>query len=131
MGLYKIYYSQKNWNKANILDFYKDIWREKKINFLWKIDKEKVKNDLLGLLDKGEDISFSTLCKTVYENYISVNEKATPQLIIDKNPIYTLFTDELLNIYPDTKFILMIRDYRDVIFSAKRNNIHKIGRAHV
>ena len=126
MGLYNKYHDRKNWDKVKIMEFYEDIWKEKKVGIIWQIDKEKVKNDLLELLGKNEPISFSKLCKTVYLNYKSVNEKGDIGVIIDKNPIYTLFYKELMEIYPETGFIIMIRDYRDIIVSAKRNNIHSL-----
>ena len=84
--LYNKYHNRTEWNRKEILKFYNDIWNDKNIKYIWPIDKEKVKTDLLDLLDSGNQITLSTLCKTVYLNYESINPKDEIKTIVDKNP---------------------------------------------
>ena len=108
------YAGVRRWNEKKILAFYNDLHTEVKFLLLWQVDGEKLKRDLLALKDKA---TFAMLCKVVYLNYISAFEKQDIKLLGDKNPIYTVFAEELLELYPGSKFIHLVRDYRDNILS--------------
>ena len=68
-------------------------------------------------IDEKFFLKRTTQCKSYREfvetTYLSVlnpeKERNNIQNIIDKNPIYTFYSDDLLNIFPDAKFILMVR----------------------
>ena len=52
--------------------------------------------------------------------------------MIDKNPFYSLHIDTLKTIFPEAKFIVIVRDYRDNIISRKKYSdqtisIHKLA----
>lgn len=104
----------KKWTPGLIKSFYNDLFSDLKFSTLWKVDKDKLLSDLLSL---GTDADFASLCKVVYLNYKSVFKKDKIRLIGDKNPIYTVFIPELLEIFPGSKFIHLIRDHRDNIHS--------------
>jgi len=57
------------------------------------------------------------LCKIVYANYAFLQGKNGDVVLGDKNPNYLLVVNELLNLFPDSKFIHMVRDPRDNILS--------------
>lgn len=107
-----------------------DFGDEKVVNdfinlFEYKLSKIisfwKPKPELKEIIKNMENKSFSNVCKQVYLNYpFAKNNPEEITCIIDKNPIYSLYIDELYELYPDAKFIILTRDYRDNIVSRKK-----------
>jgi hypothetical protein len=104
-----------NWTRENLLSFHEDVQKHIKFD-TWNIDLEKLKSDLL--LCEGEN-TFQTVCKVVYMDYISLFPKEEIKWIGDKNPVYATYTPLLLQLFPESKFIHLIRDPRDNIISLK------------
>ncbi|MFN3918448.1 MAG: sulfotransferase family protein [Flavobacteriales bacterium] len=67
-----------------------------------------------------EDVSYSQLCKAVYLNYDKAKNPEEASVLVDKNPIYSLYMDKILKLFPEARFIVLSRDYRDNILSRKR-----------
>ena len=109
-------YSKYNFNRKKILSFYKNLWIEKWLE-RWNLDKEQLKKDLLSLNDNA---SFEDICRMIYYNYTKNRKNNCNCIIGDKNPQYSLFIDRLISVFPDAKFIYIIRDYRDNILSFKK-----------
>ncbi len=115
INLYPKYGKLKNWNKKELLSFYKDL----KLQLLfdtWNLDNDKLKNVLMDC--KGTN-TYSNICKTIMQQYRSVYPKNEILLFGDKNPGYAIYTEKLLRIFPEAKFIHIIRDYRDNFVSLK------------
>lgn len=108
------YESIEKWNEEKILEYYNDLFTDIKFSTLWQVNRERLKKELLAA---GSEADFPLLCKIVYLNYISMFSKQEIRLIGDKNPIYTIFTADLLRIFPGSKFIHLVRDYRDNLHS--------------
>lgn len=103
------------WSKQTLLDYYTDLQTHIKFD-TWNMDLEQLKDALLKC--EGE-ISFQEVCKIVYLNYKSVFPKQEIKLIGDKNPVYATYTQKLLKLFPDSKYIHLVRDPRDNIISLK------------
>ncbi|MBT3208192.1 MAG: sulfotransferase [Bacteroidetes bacterium] len=116
INIYTKYAKIKNWNKKILLNFYYDIVNQRKFD-TWMIDLEKLKNDIL--MCEGEN-SFETLIKVVYSNFNSFFDKKEIKLIGDKNPVYSIYPEQLVKLFPNAKFIHLTRDYRDNILSIKK-----------
>ncbi len=114
--LYSKYGKITKWNERKILSFYEDVLNFPNFQF-WITDRDKLKTDLLNCI--GE-CSYSIICKVVYQNNISFFKKENILLIGDKNPPYSLHTDQLLKIFPEARFIHIKRDYRDNAISMIR-----------
>jgi hypothetical protein len=71
------------------------------------------------------ELNFGILCKLIYLNFPSPFKKEKISLLIDKNPSYSIFIKELWEVFPDAKFIHLIRDYRDNIISSRKAFGHK------
>jgi hypothetical protein len=112
MSLYNKY-ARTRWDKGKILSFYNDLWLEERLDD-WNLNREKLKQDLLAC---GSEASFSHLCMTVYANYALVQGKEGVTILGDKNPIYARFLKELIGLFPESRFIHIVRDYRDNILS--------------
>jgi hypothetical protein len=113
MNLYHKYSRIVKWNHKKVDDFYDDLFLEKRLED-WNLDEISLKKQLHAL---GSNVSFPGMNKLVYANYAFVNRKLDTNLLGDKNPHYSLFIDKLMKLYPDSKYIHMVRDYRDNILS--------------
>lgn len=68
--------------------------------------------------DDAEFLEFlRSFSDSVYSKVLAHKPHATH--IADKHPNYSNYTDVILKVYPNAKFIHMIRDGRDVVISAK------------
>lgn len=82
------------------------IW-EPNLTFLKNIDKEKA--------------TYQNLCKMTYLEACTEEKQKTVQIIVDKNPIYSLYINEIKEIFPKAKFIVISRDPRDNFISRKKH----------
>src|SRR5688572_10251408 len=112
------YNHKKYWSEELLEEFLTDLYKEIKFRSSWGITKEelRVKFSELPL----EKINFPLLCKVIYLSYPSLYPKNKIRVIGDKNPTYSIFIPELMEIFPDARFIHLIRDYRDCILSNKK-----------
>lgn len=115
LDLYPKYGKKTNWSEKELEGFYQDLIRQWRFN-IWTIDREKLKAGLMACAGKT---SYSMICKVVYHHYQSFYEKKEILWFGDKNPGYTIYTERLLKIFPDAKFIQILRDYRDNYVSVK------------
>jgi protein-tyrosine sulfotransferase len=102
----------KKWKDSDILLFAQSLYMEPLFASLWHVDKEELTSKLLSV---KEYANYSLLCKIVY--YQLRKEKEKVLLISDKNPQYVLFIDTILRIFPGAKFIHIVREPRDNIYS--------------
>lgn len=115
INLFPRYGNIKVWKEKDLIDFQDDL--KKQLLFdTWNIDDESLKNTLSGCV--GEN-TYSNICKTVMMQFRSIYPKKDILLFGDKNPGYTIYTEKLLKIFPEAKFIHIIRDYRDNFVSLK------------
>jgi len=115
---YKKYYNwsevdTKNDTKVNL--FLDDILSSKKIED-WQLNRHNLKNSILSKNPKN----YPEIITTIYEFY--TNNKS---IIGDKNNYYINHLEELNLIFPNVKYIHLIRDGRDVACSYK--NINKLN----
>lgn len=112
MNLYNKY-KKTNFNTSNEKSrFVDDVWLEKNIE-TWKLDKEEVGKYLNSI---NKDLSFSEICQEIYTFY-SLKTKNGAKYIFDKNPGYTIFAKELIELYPNTKFLHIVRNPKDNVMS--------------
>jgi hypothetical protein len=71
-------------------------------------------------LTKSAD--FAEAVKQIYLSYPFAEKKSGVQLIVDKNPMYSLYLPMLKAVFPEARFIVLVRDYRDNILSRKKNS---------
>jgi len=115
LNLYPRYGSVKHWTVENLKAFYSDLLQQWQFS-AWNIDREKLYAELLQC--KGSN-TYRWVCEVVYLNYISFYQKSEIAWLGDKNHGYTIYTDRLLKIYPEAKFIYVQRDYRDNFLSIR------------
>jgi hypothetical protein len=111
-------FKNKNFENESVVDEFVNLFNYKfsKVISFWK-PKSELKSEIMKLENK----SFSNVCKQVYLNYpFADNENKKVSCIVDKNPIYSLYIDDLNRLFPDSKYIVLSRDYRDNILSRKK-----------
>lgn len=114
MILYSRYGKITRWTEYKLTRFCNDVMRERAIKDYWTINKE----DLLASLLAAKDIaSYPLLCKLVF--YHASHGKDV-KIFFDKNPIYAYFMPELKKLFPDARYIHLVRDYRAIIMSHRR-----------
>ena len=118
INLHSKYGKVKKWDEEKLSEFYFDLSQQRKFEG-WPMNRENLKADILN---SPENVTYQELIKTIYLHFKSYFEKEEIQIIGDKNPIYSFYGEKLLKIFPDAKFIHIIRDYRDNILSIKKVN---------
>jgi hypothetical protein len=114
MLLHSRYGHITQWTEHNLTRFCNDIMQEKPIETFWAINRQ----DLLASCLAAKDIAtYPLLCKLVF--YHSSPDKDV-KMFFDKNPIYAYFLPELRKLFPDAKYIHIVRDYRANIVSHRR-----------
>jgi len=109
LNLYPRYGKITEWTKPVINEFCNDLSQQWQFS-AWNIEIDKLKADLLSL---GINTDYRIVCETVYMSFKSFYNKAEIEWIGDKNHGYTIYTDRLKKIFPEAKFIYILRDYRD------------------
>lgn len=116
LNLYPEYGKITEWTKELLAKFQGDLLKQWQFSS-WNIDPVKLKAGLMSC--EGEN-TYRDICQIVYLNHISLYPKGEISLIGDKNHGYTIYTDRLRQLYPEAKFIYMLRDYRDNYHSVNR-----------
>jgi hypothetical protein len=119
--LYKKYKNTKKWNDISFEKLYHDLTLFKPFS-LWKTDKNKLKKEILEV---GANASFQTICKIIHSNYYSITPKKEILIIGDKNPPYAVNNKVIRKLFPDAKYIHLVRDYRGFAFSMLKTDIFR------
>ena len=88
----------------------------------WEFNVEQTKKYILDIVSKTNSITYEELCKLIYEKFIVTDfDKSNAKILLDKNPSYTIFANEISQVFPESKFIWIVRDYRANILSRKQS----------
>jgi len=119
--LYQRFKKVKNWDEATIRSFVDHVFFYSKFSLRrvenLKLDKEFIISELFKYKDVG---SIQLFLKSINYYAFSIYKKEETLWIGDKNPIYSIYTDRLRKIFPEAKFICIIRDYRDNFISIRK-----------
>ncbi len=112
---YHYFHQKKNWSDRDIKKFIRQIWlRKSAMKYQWGINEDDLEQDLIQLRNSGR-LNFRNACKCVYANNMHFNKEI--KIIIDKNPIYLAHLDKIISVFQDSKFIILLRDYRAIFYS--------------
>jgi hypothetical protein len=110
------YEGLRRWDDTVRGRFIEDLLREKRMA-MWGIDRQVLAERLARA---PEPPDYATLCLMVYDAYALSQDKRGIRVFGDKNPHYTLLLPRLERIFPDAKYIHLVRDYRDTIVSYRK-----------
>lgn len=85
---------------------------ELNINEYWKLDLNAVRGNLINLSKSQQN--FHTVIEILYQ---TAGQQKSYKLIGDKTPFLTLRVEWLIRLFPNAKFIYVLRDGRDVVVS--------------
>ncbi len=114
MLLRKKYFKTK-WDIERVIAFYEDLWLESRLKN-WDIEESILREELISF---SNNPTYADLCSVVYAHNARLQGKINGAVLGDKNPHYALYIGKLIEIYPNAKFIHILRDYRDTIMSYK------------
>ncbi len=119
--LYQRFKNVKKWDESTIRSFVEHVFYYSKFNIRrvenLKLDKEFIIGELLKYKDVG---SIQLFLKSINYFAFSLYNKEETLWIGDKNPVYSMSANRFRKIFPDAKFICIIRDYRDNFISIKK-----------
>ena len=113
--LYFRYGKTKKWTEQIISSLCDNLFEEGLFRDFWGIDKQQLKNQLITAKDM---LTFSLLCKIIFR--ISAPGKNEVRIFFDKNPLYYYFLPELNKIFPEAKYLHLVRDYRANLVSHRK-----------
>jgi len=102
----------KKWNETDVHEFVAALFSEFFFFYTWKQDRKQLTDFLLSAIDY---LDYPLACKMVY--YAARGNKNEVKLISDKNPLYAVFIPQIRKVFPDAKFIHLVRDPRDNVLS--------------
>ena len=109
----------KIWEDSHIRDYIHCISKFDKFKNL-RIEKEQLEKILISARNQKADFNYTDVVKTLAYHYPSAFEKHDVTLLGDKSPAYSMFPQTLYRIFPDAKYVVIVRDYRDVVASVKQ-----------
>jgi hypothetical protein len=110
-------------NDINLLFEQIDVYSRSHPWVGWNFDLEKTKNKIYDTFKANTQVSYREICFQIYNQFIPncSDDKSSSSILLDKNPSYTLYSDKLKHFLPNSKFILLIRDYRSNVLSRKQS----------
>lgn len=121
LPLYQHFRKVKHWDEKTIhrfvdFIFQHNVFIHRTLENL-KIDREAFTHDLMTLKGMGRLQDF--LIRVNYNGF-SIFPKSEILCVGDKNPVYSIYMKRLMKIFPEAKFICIVRDYRDNFVSMKK-----------
>jgi len=112
--LYKKYHAIKSWNKSQISNFCKDVFLDEKLTNWWKLEPSQLES----YLREKKPQNYKEALFYAYQIYASTIGKKEA-ILGDKNPANSLYIKEMLATFPSAKFIIMVRNPVDNVYSFK------------
>lgn len=107
-----LYASYRNWEYPVHLDaFLEDLYNARKFE-TWNVSQELLKAEILRIKPQ----TYQNLCQLIYFTYAKTINK-TPDVWGDKNNYFIHRLNKINGIYPNAKYIHLVRDGRDVSVS--------------
>jgi hypothetical protein len=118
--LYQKFKNVKTWDREHILAFVEHVFHPNVFNNRTlanlRIDRDQFTADLLQMENEGTIQDFLVKFN---EHAWSLFPKKEILLVGDKNPVYSIFTKRFIKIFPEARFVCIVRDYRDNYVSLK------------
>lgn len=107
---YQKYANKTKWSNTEILNFIDEFWliAEKNLD-LFFTSKQNLYNQLITHKD---DLNYQLLCTIIYLQFFEPKPKQEISVILDKQIKYFFYLKTLIKLYPESKFIILVRDPR-------------------
>lgn len=110
----------KHWDQLRLTEFLTDF---KNLNFIehWNLDWEQIESSLVHA--SHMNLSFHEIIRVFYYHYQSEFMKEEILYLGDKSPLNSLYSKELFQLFPQAKFIHLVRDYRANLASMSKHDV--------
>ena len=110
----------KHWDQKSLSDLFSDF---RKLNFIehWNLDWEQIESSLEQA--SHMNLSFHEIIRVFYYHYQSEFLKEEILCLGDKSPLNSLYSKELFHLFPQAKFIHLVRDYRANLASMSKHDV--------
>ncbi len=114
----QLFGKKTSFTKQEIDAIIDNLWNLDTINqHIWKINSDNLKQ----LLQRHKkNLDFVLLMKIIFAHFGGNTQQDNFAYFLDKNPHYVYYLKELNSIFPDAKFIFIVRDYRGKYNSVKK-----------
>ncbi len=102
------------WTQQKIWQFVNDVQSFNRMG-AWKLDTNQLVRKLCDLNEYERN--YMQICQRVYSYHAAMHEKNACLYLGDKNPLYSRYLSLLQEIFPQAKFIYLVRNVKDNILS--------------
>jgi hypothetical protein len=113
----KTKYTEKEIKKL-VHDF---IWLSEKNLRMFFSDPSVFEQNLMKFKDH---LPYQTLIRLIYWHFLDLKDKSQLKVIIDKQIKFLYYIEDVLDIFPDSKYLILTRDVRDNVLIRKKRNLH-------
>lgn len=116
------YRNKTTWNEQDVIEYVDSFFLIAEKNTDLYFSKKSV--FLECLLQHKDILNFERVVKLTYLHFIDIKDKNEITCIVDKQIKYFFHLELLLEIFPDSKFIILTRDVRDNIVSKSNRKLN-------
>ena len=119
---YNKYKHKTKWTNDELVNLVDEFWlmAEQSLE-LYFTSKQKLFNELVKYKD---ELNYKLLCDVIYMQFYEPKPKEDVNIIIDKQIKYFFCLKKILKIFPDAKFIILVRDPKVNAVSKKNRNLN-------
>ena len=119
---YKHYKNKTQWTEKELLQFIDEFWliAEKNLD-LFFTSKEILFKELVK---HKNNLNYKLLCTIIYLQFFEPKPKDNITVILDKQIKYFFYLKNLLELYPESKFVILVRDPRVNAIRKKSRNLN-------
>lgn len=116
------YKHKKQWTEPELHKFVDEFWlmAEKSLDLFFTSKKSLYEQ----LVKYKNDLNYKHLCDIIYLQFFEPKPKNEVSIILDKQIKYFFYLKTLLKIFPDAKFIILVRDPRVNAIRKKSRNLN-------
>jgi hypothetical protein len=119
---YKRYENKVKWTETELKNYIEEFWLMSEQNLdLNFTSKEKFYEALFPYRD---ELDYGLLLRLTYLQFIEPKSKDGIKVIVDKQIKYLFYLPVLLKIFPDARFIVLVRDVRDNVVSRMKRKLN-------
>jgi hypothetical protein len=119
---YESYKNKTQWTDSELQQFINEFWlmAEKNLD-LFFTSRQKLFNELAKY---KHHLNYQLLCTLIYLQFFEPKPKDAISIILDKQIKYFFYLKKLLKLYPDSKFVILVRDPRVNAVRKKSRNLN-------
>ena len=119
---YEHYKNKSQWTEKELHNFVNEFWliAEKNLD-LFFTSKE---NLFIELAKHKNNLNYKLLCTIIYLQFLEPKSKEQVTIILDKQIKYFFYLKKLTQLYPESKYVILVRDPRVNAVRKKNRNLN-------